>query len=109
MDRIDTTIEAKYLGKPEERKLLQSKTDLNEDIINAMIDVAKQIRNGFTKGTIMNTMSARGLMAWAIKTEKLGHIGRAFQYTFLNKLGSDDRKVAEDCFHKAFARSYKDE
>jgi len=104
LDRIDTTIEAKYLGKPDERRLLQSRTDLNEDIINGMLDVAKQIRNAFTKGTLMATMSARGVMAWADKTEKLGHIGLALQYTFLNKLGSDDRKVVEDMFHQVFDR-----
>ena len=104
LDRIDTTIEAKYLGKPDERKLLQRKTDLNDDIINGMIDVAKKVRDGFSKGTMMATMSARGLMAWADKTEKLGHIGRALQYTFLNKLSGDDKKVVEDIFHQVFAR-----
>lgn len=109
LDRIDTTIEAKYLGKPDERKLLQRKTDLNEDIINGMIDVAKQVRNAFAKGTMMSTMSARGIMAWADKTEKLGHIGRALQYTFMNKLGTDDRKVVEDMFHKVFDRKITDE
>jgi cobaltochelatase CobS len=109
LDRIDTTIEAKYLGKPEERKLLQRKTDLNLDIINGMLDVAKMIRTAFTKGTMMSTMSARGLMAWATKTEKLGHIGRALQYTFLNKLGTDDRKVVEDMFFQVFARKVNDD
>ena len=109
LDRIDTTIEAKYLGKPDERRLLQRKTDLNDDIINGMLDVAKQIRIAFTKGTMMATMSARGLMAWADKTEKLGHIGRALQYTFLNKLGSDDRKVVEDMFHQVFVRKVTDD
>lgn len=109
LDRIDTTIEAKYLGKPDERRLLQRKTDLNDDIINGMLDVAKQIRMAFTKGTMMATMSARGLMAWADKTEKLGHIGRALQYTFLNKLGSDDRKVVEDMFHQVFVRKVTDD
>ncbi len=104
LDRIDTTIEAKYLGKPDERKLLQRKTDLNDDIINGMLDVAKEIRKAFSKQTLMATMSARGLMAWAMKTEKLGHIGNALTYTFLNKLGSDDRKVVEDLFHQVFAR-----
>jgi hypothetical protein len=109
LDRIDTTIEAKYLNKPDERKLLQRKTDLNDEIINGMLDVAKQVRNAFTKGTMMATMSARGVMAWAAKTERLGHLGRGLQYTFLNKLGTDDRKVVEDMFHKVFARKITDE
>jgi hypothetical protein len=109
LDRIDTTIKAKYLGKADERKLLQRKTGLNDDIINGILDVAKMVRNAFTKGTMMSTMSARGVVAWAQKTEKLGHIGRALNYTFLNKLGSDDRKVVEDMFHKVFARKVTDE
>ena len=109
LDRIDTTIEAKYLGKPDERKLLQRKTNLNVDIINGMIDLAKLVRAAFSKGTMMATMSARGLMAWASKTEKLGHIGLALQYTFVNKLNSDDRKTVEDMFHQVFARKIKEQ
>lgn len=109
LDRIDTTIEAKYCGKPEERKLLQSKTKLNDDIINGMIDVAKMVRTAFGKGTMMSTMSVRGLVAWAQKTERLGHIGRALTYTFLNKLSADDRKTVEDMFHQVFARKINEE
>jgi cobaltochelatase CobS len=109
LDRIDTTIEAKYLGKPQERKLLQTKTNLNDDIINGMIDLAKLVRQAFTKGTMMSTMSARGVMSWAAKTERLGHIGRGLQYTFLNKLSTDDRKVVEDMFHQVFARKITDD
>lgn len=109
LDRIDTTIEAKYLGKPDERKLLQSKTKLNVEIINGMIDVAKMVRTAFSKGTMMSTMSARGLMSWAAKTERLGHIGRALQYTFLNKLSTDDRKTVEDMFHQVFARKINED
>ena len=82
---------------------------INDDIINGMIDVAKQIRNAFSKGTMMSTMSARGLIACANKTEKLGHIGRGLQYTLFHKLSSDDQKVVEDMYHKVFARKITDE
>lgn len=109
LDRIDTTIEAKYLSKPYERRLLQRKTNLNEDIINGMLDVAKLIRTAFTKGIMMNTMSARTLMAWASKTEKLGHIGNGLTYTFLNKLTVEERKQVEDMFHRVFARKINDD
>ena len=109
LDRIDTTIEVNYLGKPEERKLLQSKCNLNDQMINGIIDVAKLIRNAFSKGTIMQTMSVRGTVAWANKAEQVSHLGTGLTYTFLNKLNDDDRKAVEDMFHRVFARTIKDE
>jgi cobaltochelatase CobS len=104
LDRIDATIEVPYLGKPQERKILQQHSQLNDTIINGMIDVAKMIRASFKKQTMMSTMSVRGLLAWANKTEKVGHIGSALQLSFYNKLSTDDKKIVEDMFHQVFAR-----
>jgi cobaltochelatase CobS len=109
LDRIDTTLEAKYLGKPEERKLLQRKTNLNDDIINGMIDLAKMMRNAFSKSTMMSTMSVRGLMAWANKAEQLQHVGKGLKYTVLNKCSTDDQACIEDMFHQVFARKINDD
>lgn len=103
-DRIDVAIEVPYLGKPEERKLLQNATKLNDDIINGMLDLAKQVRIAFRKGHMMNTMSVRGLLAWAEKIELTKSIGFSLQMSFLNKLGVDDQKQVEDMFFQVFAR-----
>lgn len=104
LDRVDATIEVTYLGKPEERKILQNHSNLNDEIINGMLDVAKQVRSAFKKQTLMSTISVRGLLAWASKIELLGSIGQALQVSWYNKLGTDDKKVVEDIFHQAFAR-----
>lgn len=103
-DRIDVAIEVPYLGKPEERKLLQNASKLNDDIINGMLDLAKQVRIAFRKGHMMNTMSVRGLLAWAEKIELTKNIGFALQMSFNNKLNTDDQKQVEDMFFQIFGR-----
>lgn len=108
LDRIDAAIEVPYLGKPQERKILQNHSDLNDEIINGMLDVAKQVRFAFKKQTIMSTISVRGLLAWANKIELLGNIGQALQISWYNKLGTDDKKIVEDIFHQVFARTIND-
>ena len=108
LDRIDSTVEVKYLGKPEERKLLQKHCGLNDDIINGMLDVTKMVRTAFGKQTLMGTISVRGLLAWANKIELMGNIGSALQVSWYNKLGSDDQKVVEDIFHQVFGRTIND-
>jgi hypothetical protein len=107
-DRIDAAIQVPYLGKPEERKMLQNHTDLNDDIINGMLDVAKLIRQAFKKGHMMNTMSVRGLLAWGEKIEMTQSIGFALQLSMYNKLGIDDQKQVEDIFHQVFERNIND-
>jgi MoxR-like ATPase len=104
LDRIDSTIEVPYLGKPEERKILQKYSGLNDDIINGMIDVAQKVRTAFKKQNMMATMSVRGLLAWANKIELMGNIGAGLKLSFYNKLGTEDKKILEDIFHQVFAR-----
>lgn len=108
LDRIDTVIEVPYLGKPEERKILQQHSNLHEDIINGMLDVANQVRREFRKQNMMATMSVRALLSWANKIEKIGNVGMALKVAWYNKLGSDDQKLVEDLYHKAFARNIND-
>jgi len=105
LDRVDAAIEIKYLGKPDERKILKQHSDLNDEIINGMLDLAREVRKAFTKQTLMSTMSVRGLLSWASKIELMGHIGRALELSWYNKLGTDDQKVVDDIFHQVFART----
>jgi cobaltochelatase CobS len=108
LDRIDSTIEVRYLGKPDERKILQKHCSLNIDIINGMLDLAKLVRVAFAKQTLMGTLSVRGLLSWASKIEMMGSIGRALQLSWYNKLGTDDQKIVDDMFHQVFARKIND-
>lgn len=109
LDRIDAAIEVPYLGKPEERRLLKAHCDLNEDIINGMLDLAKLVRSAFRKQTMMNTMSIRPLLAWAEKIEMMGHMGHALKLSWYNKLGSDDQKLVEDMYHQVFGKQLSDD
>jgi len=104
LDRIDTTVEVPYLDKQDEKALLAKHCDLNEDIINAMVNVATAVRVAFKQQTIMSTLSVRGLLAWANKIELMGSIGRGLQVSWYNKLGTDDQAVASDIFHQVFGR-----
>lgn len=105
LDRVDTSIEVDYLGKADERRILQQHTDLNDTIINGMLDLTKMVRSAFKKQTIMSTMSVRGLLSWAAKIELMGSIGKGLQFSWYNKLGTDDQQVVADMFHQVFSRS----
>lgn len=102
LDRIDASIEVKYLTKSQERTMLKKHCDLNEDIINAMINFANAVRRSFAKQEIMATLSVRGLLAWANKIELMGSIGKALQVSWSSKLSTDDQVVIADMFHQAF-------
>ena len=104
LDRIDAVIEVKYLGMPQERLILQHCCSLNLDIINGMLNLAKLVRSAFGKQTLMSTMSVRGLLSWATKTELMGSIGTGLQLGWYNKLGTDDKRVVDDMFHQVFGR-----
>jgi cobaltochelatase CobS len=108
LDRIDAAIEVKYLPKPDERRILKKHCNLNDDIINGMLTVAKDVRTAFKNQTLMSTLSVRGLLAWAAKIELLGHIGKALEVSWYNKLGTDDKKVVDDIYHAVFARKIND-
>ena len=104
LDRIDSGIEVKYLGKPDERKILQKHSELSDEIINGMLDVARMVRSAFAKQTLMSTLSVRGLLSWANKTELMGSLGNGLRLSWYNKLTTDDKKVVEDIFHQVFGR-----
>ena len=104
LDRIDAAIEVPYLGKPQERKILQGHTDLNKDIIDGMIDFAQEVRKAFKNQSLMTTMSVRALLSWATKTELMGHIGDALKLSWYNKLDPNEQGIVDDIFFQAFAR-----
>lgn len=108
LDRIDTSIEVPYLGKPQERAVLKKKCSLNEDIINGMLDVASMVRKSFKKQNMMATLSLRGLESWARKTEQTKSIGLGLRLAWYNKLGTEDQKLVEDMFHQVFASTMKE-
>lgn len=104
LDRIGATIEVKYLGKPDERKILKKASTLSEDVINGMLDFAKLVRKSFEQQSLMSTFSVRSLLAWAAKAELVGELEFALQLTWFDKLSKDDQVTARDMYHQVFAR-----
>lgn len=108
LDRIDSAIEVPYLSKTDEMLLLKGACSLSDEVISGMLDFTKLVRNAFEKQTMMNTMSIRPLLGWAEKIEMMGHMGLALKLSWYNKLAADDQKLAEDMYHRVFARQIHD-
>ncbi len=104
LDRIGATIEVRYLGKPQERKIMQKHTSLNTDIINGMIDFAKLVRKSFEQKSVMSTFSVRSLLAWGEKAEMTKSLETALRLTWYEKLSEVDKATARDMYHQVFAR-----
>ena len=109
LDRIDSAIEVPYLSKADERTLLKGASGLSDEVINSMLDFTKLVRNAFEKQTMMTTMSIRPLLGWCEKIEMMGHMGLALKLCWYNKLAADDQKLAEDMYHRVFARHMDDQ
>lgn len=105
LDRIDVAIEVPYLGKPQERKILQNHSNLDVAVIDPMLDFIKLVRNAFSKQDIMTTISVRGMLAWADKTELTGSLEKGLRLSWYNKLCKDDQAVVRDMYHQVFART----
>lgn len=104
LDRIDTVIKMDYLGKPQERKILNNYAPtLNETQVNGMLDFAKGIRRAFEKHEVMSTFSVRAVLSWADKITMYGDIGIALKICWFDKLNESDKGVAKDLFHQIFA------
>lgn len=106
LDRIDTAIEMDYLGKPQERKILNNYAPtLNETQVNGMLDFAKGIRRAFAKHEVMSTLSVRALLSWADKITMYKDMGTALKICWYDKLSQSDKGVAKELYHQIFASS----
>lgn len=108
LDRIDTVIEMDYLGKPEERKILNKYApDLNEDQVNSMLDFAKAIRSAFKKDELMSTFSVRALLNWADKISMYGSMDLALKVCWFDKLSVNDKAIVKEIYYSIFATAIK--
>lgn len=107
LDRIGTAIEVPYLGKPEERRILQNHSNLPVELINPMLDLAKMVRSAFASQKMMTTMSIRPLLAWADKAELTGSMEEGLKLAWFNKLCQDDKAIVKDMYHQITNRVLK--
>ncbi|MEK0326949.1 MAG: CbbQ/NirQ/NorQ C-terminal domain-containing protein, partial [Nitrosopumilus sp.] len=107
LDRIGAHIEVKYLSKPQEVSILTKHTELNKEVIKAMVDFGNKVREAFNNQQIMTTFSVRSLLAWAEKIELTGSIEGGLSISWYTKLSDDDKALTGDMFHQIFARTIK--
>jgi cobaltochelatase CobS len=108
LDRIDTVIEMDYLGKTEERKILNKYApDLNEDQVNSMLDFAKAVRLAFKKDELMSTFSVRALLNWADKISMYGDMATALKVCWFDKLSNNDKAIVKEMYMQVFASAIK--
>ena len=108
LDRIDTVIEMDYLGKVEERKILNKYApDLNEEQVNSMLDFAKAIRAAFRKDEVMSTFSVRALLNWADKISMYGSMNTALKVCWFDKLSVNDKAIVKEIYFSIFAEGIK--
>ena len=107
LDRIGACIEVKYLGKPDERRILKKHSSLTVDQINGILDFAKLVRTAFETQALLSTFSVRSLLAWAEKAEMTQNLELALKLTWYDKLSIDDKATARDMYHQVFARQLK--
>jgi cobaltochelatase CobS len=108
LDRIDTVIEMDYLGKTEERKILNKYApDLNEDQVNSMLDFAKAVRMAFKKDELMSTFSVRALLNWADKITMYGDMATALKVCWFDKLSNNDKAIVKEMYMQVFASAIK--
>lgn len=101
IDRFSTTIQLDYLSKEHETAVVRSHvTNIPEDWLAQMLDIAALIRRGYDQGTINFTMSPRGLITWAKKIVYWGDLAQSFRLAFGNKLIEDDQKQVAEIFLK---------
>lgn len=99
LDRFATAVELDYLGEAHESAILERRyPTLDASVRLNIVNVAKQVRAAFQKGTMNMTMSPRAEQTWAEKAVFWGDYVLAFRYSFFNKLTDDDRKQMTELF-----------
>lgn len=105
IDRFQTTIILGYLGKEHETKVLKNAVvGLPAATIKKMLQYADLVRTGNDQGNMTLTMSPRTLINWGKKTMRYGDTKEGLVYSFLNKLNTNDRKLASEFYTKVFGK-----
>lgn len=105
IDRFQTTVVLDYLDKGHETKVIKSRCGtLKPDIIKKMLQYAELVRTANRQGNMTLTMSPRTLINWGRKILRYGDIKEALVFAFINKLNTNDKKLALDFFLKVFGK-----
>lgn len=105
IDRFQCTVHLGYLDKAHETAVLKnSVAGLKPDIIKKMLQYADLVRTANQQGNMVLTMSPRTLINWGKKIMRYGQIKEALMFAFVNKLSTNDKKLAMDLYMKVFGK-----
>lgn len=101
IDRFHSIFQVDY-AKPdlEVALLLKKMKFLKKTDAERMVKVANDLRRALKDGVICSTFSTRKLIAWARKIGQLGLVREAHEYTILNTVSEDDRRVVQEVLQR---------
>lgn len=105
IDRFQTTIVLDYLDKGHETEVVKKRVPgLKPDIIKKMLQFAELVRTSNRQSNMTLTVSPRTLINWGRKIMRYGDIKEALLFAFMNKLNTNDKKLASDFYLKVFGK-----
>lgn len=104
-DRIDLFINVSYMSPTAEFTMLKKHVpEIPDTVLKSMVQLATEVRAGYSKGECDCTVSPRVLLRWAKDTVEFGNAGIAFIYTFSNSVSPDDQVVLSTIYQKVFGK-----
>lgn len=105
LDRFHTVIKMGYPEKANEIQRIVEATKIDESVASKMVAVARAVREAQTNDEMMTSLSPRRLIMWANKSERMGDVRRASNYTITNRLEKDDAIAVDGIIQRYFGGS----
>lgn len=102
-DRFGMVIHKQYMDKKSEIKILEGRCGLTPKDAEKMIDFATSIREAYSGAKLSDTISPRTLIFASQIGLMRGSFRQGLELSFLNKLTSVDREVADGLAQRIFA------
>ncbi len=103
MDRWNVVVQLNYLPVKTEIDIVKAKVpEVEEQTIEAMVNVAGMVRQGFINGDLSITMSPRTVITWAENMQIFGDRELAFRFSFLNKCDELEWPTVAEYYQRAF-------
>ena len=103
MDRWNVVVQLNYLPVKTEVDIVKAKVpEVDLQTIEAMVNVAGMVRQGFINGDLSITMSPRTVITWAENMQIFGDRELAFRFSFLNKCDELEWPTIAEYYQRAF-------
>lgn len=101
-------VKVDYIDDDSELKILKSASEMDEQMLKSMQKFAAQTRRIYSERGSDNMMSTRQLVAWAVRTEKIGSSATingpmgVLNITFMNACRPEDQETFKQTFFDIF-------